>query len=131
MATMHKTFPGAVPEIPVSNMEAALDYYRNCLGFNVDWGGKDDGISGVSRGQCRMFLTDSAFRKGRANSPPVVTWLNLESKADVDAQHAEWQASGAAITAQPESKPWMLHEFAAVDLDGNVFRVFYEYSRDA
>lgn len=127
---MHKTFPSAVPEIPVNDMEAALDYYKNCLGFNVDWGGKDGGISGISRGQCRMFLTDSAFRKARANSPPVVTWLNLDSKAEVDAQHAEWQASGATITAPPESKPWMLHEFTAADLDGNVFRIFYDYSRD-
>lgn len=127
---MSKTLPGAVPEIPVSNMGAALDYYRNCLGFNVDWGDNDEGISGISHGQCRMFLTDSAFREGRANSPPVVTWLNLDSKAAVDAQYAEWQASGAKITAPPESKPWLLHEFTVADLDGNVFRVFYDYSRD-
>ena len=111
---MRKTFPGAVPEIPVSDMEAALDYYKNRLGFDIDWTAKDDGISGVSRG----------------HSPPVVTWLNLDSKAEVDAQHAEWQASGAAITAQPESKPYMLHEFTAADLDGNVFRVFYDFSKD-
>ena len=127
---MSKSFPGAVPEIPVSNMEAALDYYKSCLGFNVDWGGNDDGISGISREQCRMFLTNSAFREGRANSSPVVIWLNLESKAEVDAQYAEWQASGAKITAQPESKPWLLHEFSVTDLDGNIFRVFYDYSSD-
>ena len=127
---MRTTFPGAVPEIPVSDMGAALDYYENRLGFSIDWAAKDDGISGVSRGQCRIFLTDSEFRQQRANSPPVVTWLNLDSKAEVDAQHAEWQASGAMITAQPESKPWMLHEFTAADMDGNVFRVFYDFSKD-
>lgn len=127
---MHKTFPGAVPEIPVSDMGAALDYYKNRLGFDIDWAAKDDGISGVSRGQCRIFLTDSEFREQRGNSPPVVTWLNLDSKAEVDAQHTEWQANGATITAQPESKPYMLHEFTAADLDGNVFRVFYDYSKD-
>lgn len=127
---MHKAFPGAVPEIPVSDMEAALDYYKNCFGFNVDWGGKDGGISGVSRGQCRIFLTDSSFRERCGNSSPVVTWLNLDSKTEVDAQHAEWQVSGATITSPPGSKPWRLHEFTAVDLDGNVFRVFYDFSRD-
>lgn len=127
---MRKTFPGAVPEIPVSDMGAALDYYKNRLGFDIDWAANDDGISGVSRGQCRIFLTDPEFREQRANSPPVVTWLNLDSKAEVDAQHAEWQASGATITARPESKPYMLHEFTAADLDGNVFRVFYDYSGD-
>lgn len=128
---MHKTFPGAVPEIPVTDTDTALDYYENRLGFDIDWRAKEDGISGVSRGQCRLFLTDPPFREGRANSPPVVVWINLDSKAEVDALHAEWHASGAAIASPPESKPWMLHEFTAVDLDGNVFRVFYDFSRDA
>lgn len=127
---MHRTFPSAVPEIPVSDMAAALDYYQKCLGFNVDWGGKDSGISGISRGECRMFLTDASFREDHGHSPPVVTWLNFDSKAEVDAQHTEWRLSGATITSAPESKPWMLHEFTAADLDGNVFRVFYDFSRD-
>ena len=34
------------------------------------------------------------------------------------------------IISAPESKPWKLHEFTAADLDGNVFRVFYDFSRD-
>ncbi|HEX6751259.1 MAG TPA: VOC family protein [Longimicrobium sp.] len=128
---MPKELPGAVPEIPVSDMEAALAYYKDCLGFSVDWGGKDGGIAGVSRGQCRIFLTDHPFRAQHGNSSPVVTWLNLDSKAAVDAQHEEWKVSGATIMSPPESKPWMLHEFTAVDLDGNVFRVFYDFSRDS
>jgi hypothetical protein len=27
----------------------------------------------------------------------------------------------------PESKSWGLHEFTATDLDGNLFRVFYDF----
>ncbi len=128
---MNKTFPAAVPEIPITDTDVALDYYANRLGFGIDWRAEEDGISGVSRGQCRLFLTDAPFREGRANSPPVVVWINLGSKAEVDALHAEWHANGALIASPPESKPWMLHEFTATDLDGNVFRVFYDYSRDA
>jgi uncharacterized glyoxalase superfamily protein PhnB len=127
---MHKTFPGAVLEIPVTDMDAALGYYENRLGFDIDWRAEEHGISGVSRGQCRLFLTDPPFREGRANSPPVVVWINLDSKAEVDALHEEWHARGAAIASPPESKPWMLREFTAVDPDGNVFRVFYDFSRD-
>ena len=77
-----------------------------------------------------MFLTDQPFREQYGNSSPVITWLNLDSKAKVDAQHAEWQGSGATITSRPESKPWMLHEFTVADLDGNLFRVFYDFSKD-
>ena len=31
------------------------------------------------------------------------------------------------LIAEPESKPWGLHEFTAKDLDGNLFRVFYDF----
>lgn len=123
-------FPAAVPEIPVTDMTRALDYYERTLGFNVDWGGADGGIAGISKGQCRMFLTDQAFRSHRGNASTVVIWLNVNSKEEVDELHEVWSASGAQIASPPESKPWKLHEFTASDLDGNLFRVFYDFSRD-
>ena len=127
---MMNEFPAAVPEIPVTDMNAALDYYQHKLGFNVDWGGADGGIGGISKGQCRMFLTDSAFREHHGTAPPVMIWLNLDRKNEVDDLYAIWNASGAKIVSPPESKPWKLHEFTVSDLDGNLFRVFYDFSRD-
>lgn len=123
-------FPAAVPEIPVTNMNAALDYYERTLGFNIDWGGADGGIAGISKGQCRVFLTDRDFREQRGNAPPVMIWLNLNSKEEVDELYETWHSRGARIVATPESKPWKLHEFTVSDLDGNLFRVFYDFSRD-
>jgi len=78
-----------------------------------------------------MFLTNPAFRKQYGNAAPVLIWLNLNSKEEVDELHKVWSASQARIVAQPESKPWKLHEFTVADLDGNLFRVFYDFSRDA
>ena len=100
------------------------------LGFQIDWRSDDGGISGVSRGDCRIFLSTSAFRRQFANSPPVVTWINCDSKAAVNAQQGEWHTKGVTIIAPPESKPWLIHEFTASVIDGNVFRVFYDSSRD-
>ena len=128
---MRAEFPAAVPEIPVTDMNAALDYYRRKLGFSIDWGGADGGIAGISKGQCRMFLTDRDFRKHHGNAPPVTIWLNLNSKEAVEELHKIWNAREARIVSLPESKPWKLHEFTAADLDGNLFRVFYDFSRDA
>jgi len=128
---MKHEFPGAVPEIPVSDMNEALDYYRGKLGFNLDWGGADEGIAGISKGHCRIFLTDRGFREQYGNAPPVIIWLNLSSKEEVDELYEIWNAGGARITSTPESKPWKLHEFTASDLDGNLFRVFYDFSRDS
>lgn len=127
---MNAEFPAAVPEIPVSNMDQALDYYASKLGFSVDWGGVDGGIAGISRGDCRMFLTDRDFRKQHGNASPVIIWLNLNSKQEVDELYEIWNSAGARIVSLPESKPWNLHEFTASDPDGNLFRVFYDFSRD-
>lgn len=127
---MKNEFPPAVPEIPVTDMNAALNYFESKLGFNIDWGGVDGGIAGISKGQCRMFLTDRDFRAHHGNSPPVLIWLNLSSKDEVDELYKIWNAGDARIVSPPESKPWKLHEFTASDLDGNLFRVFYDFSRD-
>lgn len=127
---MKPEFPAAVPEIPVTEMNPALDYYQHKLGFDLDWGGAGGGIAGISKGQCRMFLTDPAFRAHHGNPAPVMIWLNLDSKQAVDDLYEIWTTAGARILSPPESKPWKLHEFTASDLDGNLFRVFYDFSRD-
>ena len=124
------TFPPAVPEIPAENIDKAAAYYVNALGFTLDWGGEQGGIAGVSRQECRLFITNTEFRDSLGNSGPILFWLNLGSKSEVDQLYAEWNAAGATILSAPEDKPWKLREFTAADLDRNLIRVFYDFSRD-
>ena len=124
---MKSEFPGAVPEIPVREIDAAVRYYRECLGFTLDWGDEELGLAGISRGNCRMFLANHEFRKGYGNGVPVLIWLNLDSKEEVDELYRAWTATHAQLISAPESKPWRLHEFTMADLDGNLFRVFYDF----
>lgn len=121
-------FPGAVPEIPVSDLKAAVAYYENNLGFSIDWGGESGGIAGISKGHCRMFLTNNAFRGHYHNAGPVLVWLNLDSKEQVNELFGLWCASQAKIVSAPASKPWGLYEFTAADPDGNLFRIFYDFA---
>ena len=128
---MKHVFPGAVPEIPVDDVDQAAAYYVRNLGFTLDWGGEEGGgIAGISRGHCRMFLTGRGFREMYGNAGPVVIWLNLNSIEEVNELYGLWRDSKAKIVSPPEPKPWKLHEFTAADLDGNLFRVFYDFSRD-
>ena len=46
---MNGEFPGAIPEIPVNNVDEAAVYYEKCFGFLKDWGGEDGGIGQVSK----------------------------------------------------------------------------------
>ncbi len=125
---MGSEFPSAVPEIPVRSIAAAAAYYQGCLGFTLDWGDEELGLAGISRGDCRMFLADEQFRKDRGNVGPTLTWLNLDSRAEVDELHRQWSASHARVISAPQSKPWGLHEFTVADLDGNLFRVFHDFA---
>ena len=125
---MKSEFPGPVPEIPVKDLAAAITYYQNNLGFTLDWGDQDLGLAGISKGNCRMFLANQQYRKKYGNVGPTLTWLNLESKEEVDALYRVWSASDAKLMSAPESKPWGLREFTAADLDGNLFRVFYDFA---
>jgi len=125
---MNVDFPGAVPEIPVKNLDDAVAYYQNNLGFTLDWLEKELGLAGISKGNCRMFLANEDFRKGYGNVGPILIWLNLDSKEAVDELYRVWSASKAKMISKPESKPWGLHEFTAVDLECNLFRVFYDFA---
>ena len=125
---MKSEFPGPVPEIPVSEITTAVAYYQRSLGFTLDWGGDDLGLAGISKGNCRMFLANQQYRKEYGNVGPTLTWLNLASKEEVDELYRVWSATNAKLMSAPESKPWGLHEFMAADLDGNLFRVFYDFA---
>ena len=121
-------FPQAVPEIPVSNVDTAAAYYVNVLGFTFDWGDDEGGIGGISHGDCRMFLTNAAFRAVHGPKSAAIVWLNLNSKQEVDDLFARWQATGAEIVEPVEDKPWNLREFRVADPDGNQLRVFYDFN---
>ena len=123
-------FPTPVPEIPADNVDKTVAYYVDKLGFTFDWGDNQGGIAGISRGDCRLFVTNRSFRQSYGNIGPVLFWLNLASKAEVDELFAQWKAKRAKIISEPEDKPWKLREFMAADLDGNLIRVFYDFRHD-
>jgi uncharacterized glyoxalase superfamily protein PhnB len=109
-------------------MTAATTYYQRQLGFSYDWGGGVDDLAGMSRDDCRLFLAGPSFRQGRGNAIPTLTWLNLSSKAEVDALYQSWHTSKAILLSAPDDKPWGLREFTVADPDGNQFRVFYDFA---
>lgn len=131
MAPMPPPLPHPVPEVPVSDLAAAAAYYRDCLGFALDWSGEELGLAGISSGHCRLFLASARHRQGSGTAGPTTTWLNLDSTEQVDALHRAWSASGARVLSAPESKAWGLHEFTATDPDGNLLRVFHDFATPA
>ena len=125
---MNSPFPSVCPEVPVRDLGASLAYYRDRLGFVVDWSDEALGLAGVSQGGSRLFLSNVAYRSTLGNGAPIVLWFNLNSRMEIDVLHRRWASAGAAIAEPPAAKPYKLYEFFAQDLDGNILRVFYDFS---
>ena len=119
-------FPTACPEIPVKDLAPALKYYRDVLGFRIDWSADEVGLAGLSRGGTRFFLAGADYRKPMRNRGPVLQWLIMHGREAVDALHAEWAGKDALLDGPPEDKPYNLYEFIVRDPDGNMLRVFHD-----
>jgi predicted lactoylglutathione lyase len=121
------TFPPAVPELPVGNIEAAGNAYVQQMGFSVDWV-YEGYLAGISRDATRLFLRRRTEHDA-AQCHSVTIWLNMASPADVDELYAVWKKSGVTIAEELHTAAYNLWEFTARDVDGNRLRVFYDLGR--
>ena len=107
-----------VPELPVADVEEAQRYYRDVLGFDIEWTYPDKEIGAVSSGETVIF-----FRRRTEPFEPAVHWIFA---ADVDSTYKQLVGSGASIVDDIEDKPWGLRQFTIEDLAGNIFHVHHE-----
>ena len=106
-------FEGSQPILRVENMQTALQFYVNKLGFkNVSWG--DDKFTSVSRDRAGLFLCVGGQGRGAA-----WVWIGVE---DAEKLHEELKAKGVPIRMPPTNFPWAL-EMHVEDPDGNVLRL--------
>lgn len=107
------TITQPVPELPVSDVEAAQTHYRDLLGFTIGWLDPSKDLGAVSRGDVAIFL-----RRRQGPFDPAVHWVFAP---DVDATYAELQSRGANIVDPIADKPWGLRQFTVEDQDRNRF----------
>jgi catechol 2,3-dioxygenase-like lactoylglutathione lyase family enzyme len=107
----------ALPHMPVGDVAAAVAYYRDVLGFSINYQQDDLGVMDRDRITLllipRMLIPRTELQAGIGSAYVYV--------ADADALHAELLAKGANIQGEPVSHPWGLRDFAIIDPDGNRF----------
>jgi catechol 2,3-dioxygenase-like lactoylglutathione lyase family enzyme len=103
----------ALPELPFDDVAAAVAYYRDVLGFRVNYEQHDLGV--MYRDEVTLLLI--ARTEPHAGIGSAYVYVE-----DADALHAELRAKGANLQGEPVSQPWGLREFCVLDLEGNRIR---------
>jgi catechol 2,3-dioxygenase-like lactoylglutathione lyase family enzyme len=102
-----------IPNLPVRDVPAAQEWYRDTLGLDVNWIWEDN-FGSVGSGFVELFLYES-------NDPkPVICSVFVD---DVDAVFERGRERGGEIISELELKPWGVREFSIRDPDGNVLRI--------
>jgi GNAT superfamily N-acetyltransferase/uncharacterized glyoxalase superfamily protein PhnB len=112
---MENRFARAIPQLPVLNVGETAQFYRDVLGFKIDWTWGENDYGAVSRDEMVLFLC--------AMPPPVARVTCVINVREIDALCAEWRKKGAKILSEPDDKPWGLREFTVEDNNGHRFRV--------
>jgi predicted enzyme related to lactoylglutathione lyase len=106
-------FEGSAPILRVENMQAAVDFYVNQLGFaNAEWG--TDEFTSVTRDRAGIYLCKGGQGRGGAWA-----WIGVE---DAQKLYEEYRRRGVAVKLPPTNYPWAL-EMQVEDPDGNVLRL--------
>lgn len=102
------------PVFKVANVAAALDYYRDRLGFTASWTwGEPIERAGVAKDDFEIQLDGGAFG---APPGPSVVYCHMDG---VDTYFDDCRARGAIIGRELDDRPWHMRDFQVHDLDGN------------
>jgi uncharacterized glyoxalase superfamily protein PhnB len=99
-----------MPSLPLSDVSAGVAYYRDVLGFKVNYAQSDIGV--MDRDDVTVLLIARTAKHTGIGSCYVYI-------RDADLLHAELTAKGANVQGEPVSHPWGLRDFQIHDLEGN------------
>jgi len=99
------------PTLAVPDVKATCEWYVSALGFSIRflWGDPPTHGAVLLDQACVHFWEGPAQRSAN--------WLYFDV-TDLDAIYARARQGGVTITRPPETYPWGMREFNAVDLNG-------------
>ena len=99
-----------LPELPLTDVSAGVEYYQRVLGFGINYAQHDLGV--MYRDDVTILLIQRTDQHTGIGSCEAYV-------RDADALHAELVARGANVQGAPVSRPWGLRDFRVLDLEGN------------
>ena len=111
---------GIAPQFLVDDLRGSIGYYRECLGFTVDFT-YEDFYASVSRDGCAIHLKaapkSTADRVHRRQHEHLDAYIAVQNAV---ALHDELRSRGARIAKPLEERPWSCRDFHVEDQDGYI-----------
>ncbi len=112
---------GAKPVIFVANVPASAAFFRDKLGFAIDFlHGQPPFYGSVSRGGARLhlrFVHEPVFKDGvREKEQLLAAFLDVDN---IKSLFAEFKAAGVDFAQPLKKEPWGASAFVVLDPDGN------------
>lgn len=112
MSTDGVRITASSPVLTVGDLERAVAYYREALGFELHWTWGDPSTrAGVGRDGFELQLAQEHGPPG-----PSTVYFTVTG---VDAYYRECRERGARITAELDDRPFSMRDFRVEDVSGN------------
>ena len=103
---------GIGPVFQVSNLEDALKYYKEVLGFKEEF--QFGAYAGVSHGEACLHLSANRFHERPIGGGSAFVFCD-----EVDGYFREIKKKGANVKGEPADQPYGMRDFVVLDPDGN------------
>lgn len=108
------------PQFLVDDLQRSIEYYRQRLGFELDFR-YEAFYASVSRDGCAIHLKAApkagADRAHRRQHEHLDAYIDVRNVA---ALHEELRSRGALVTKPLEERPWSCLDFYVEDVDGYI-----------
>ncbi|MFI5002784.1 MAG: VOC family protein [Reyranellales bacterium] len=113
--------------LAVQDLDKSAAYFRDVLGFRVDWSEADDWRL-ATRGDVRLMIGHCPTDK-RASEIGSHSWFGYVEVDNVDQLHGELSGRGAACTT-PRDQPYGMREIVVTTPDGHRIVFAHEKPKD-
>lgn len=117
-------FHGVQPVLPVADVAASAEYFRDVLGFEIDF------LEGNPPAHGRVMKGDGTYGNPiyihLSKAPPDEVRpsgeLRIHVGHDLDGLFDAYRALAVSVVFPPIAQPWGLREFAVREINGHVLR---------
>jgi lactoylglutathione lyase len=115
----------------VNNLHRMVTFYRDVLGFEIDWDGKAP-YAELKQAGTRFSMYERAQLPGLLGQPPTYPSglngtfelaIDLPASADVDREFERIVKAGGQAVYAPRSEPWGMYSSMITDPEGNLIEI--------